>query len=289
MLDYRIETFLVVCQEMNFTKASKRLGISQPAVSNQIRQLEEYYDALLFGYQGKKVYLTKEGKLLYEAMVKMYNNEIYIMEQINQCKEERENIRLGVTEFVDKYILKDALENYMINHPDVQLYLEVGTEKELLGWLDTGHIDFAVTDSNYSSREYESLHLFTENFFPVCSPYSNLAKKQVGFTSLTMDKLITDKNTYVVLEKLMEEKNARITDFPSVLQLGNIDTVKELVKSNLGVSFMYERTVRRELMEEELVKINIKGWNVKREFNAIWRKDKIFSDYYERQLKELLK
>ncbi len=289
MLDYRIETFLVVCQEMNFTKASKRLGISQPAVSNQIRQLEEYYDALLFGYQGKKVYLTKEGKLLYEAMVKMYNNEIYVMEQINQCKEERESIRFGVTEFVDKYLLKDALEKYIINHPDVQLYLEVGTEKELMEWLDTGHIDFAVADSNFSSREYNNMYLFTENLLPVCSPYSNLTKRQVSFTSVTMDKLITDKNTYSVLEKLMEEKNARITDFPSVLQLGNIDMVKELVKSNAGVSFMYEKSVERELQGGELVKINIKGWNVKREFNAIWRKDKIFSDYYERQLKELLK
>ncbi len=73
MLDFRVETFLIVCQEMNFTRAARRLGITQPAVSKHIRQLEEYYDVLLFGYEGKKVYLTKEGKMLYGAMVSMHN------------------------------------------------------------------------------------------------------------------------------------------------------------------------------------------------------------------------
>ena len=64
MLDFRIDTFLTVCKFMNFTKASQFLNITQPAVSNHIRYLEEYYNVKLFYFIGKKMQLTKEGQIL---------------------------------------------------------------------------------------------------------------------------------------------------------------------------------------------------------------------------------
>lgn len=63
MLDYRIDTFLEVCRFMNFTKAARALNITQPAVSQHIKYLEEMYHTTFFQFQGKKMALTREGRL----------------------------------------------------------------------------------------------------------------------------------------------------------------------------------------------------------------------------------
>ena len=75
MLDNRIYTFLAVCQEMNFTRAAKKLHITQPAVSQHIQYIERYYGVHAFRFEGKKLSLTPEGELLRSALLTMKNNE----------------------------------------------------------------------------------------------------------------------------------------------------------------------------------------------------------------------
>ena len=67
MLDNRTETFLAVCHEMSFTKAARTLHVSQPAVSQHIQYLEDYYGTKLFRFEGKKIFLTDAGELLRET------------------------------------------------------------------------------------------------------------------------------------------------------------------------------------------------------------------------------
>ena len=67
MLDNRIYTFLAVCQEMNFTRAAKKLHITQPAVSQHIQYIERYYGVHAFRFEGKKLSLTPEGELFYKS------------------------------------------------------------------------------------------------------------------------------------------------------------------------------------------------------------------------------
>lgn len=291
MLDYRVETFLVVCQEMNFTKAAKRLNITQPAVSNQIKQLEEYYDTLLFGYEGKRVYLTKEGKMLYEAMVSMHNNEIYLMEQLKQLKEEREEIRFGVTPTIGEFMISDALQNYILRHPNANILMNVANTKELIGQLEAGLIDFAILEGSFQKMNYENIQYSVETFIPVCSPFHHLAGKNVNFTDILGERIIIRENgsgIREIFENAMEERNIKISDFDSVIEIANTNAIKELVINNCGISFVYEKAVERELREGDLAKLNIRGWNIQHEMCAVWKKDNLFGDYYEKLLKELL-
>ncbi len=291
MLDYRIETFLVVCQEMNFTRAAERLKITQPAVSNHIRQLEEYYDALLFGYQGKKIFLTKEGKMLYDAMVSMHNNEIYLMEQISQAKEEREELRFGVTHTVGEFLIGDALEAYIFHHPDADISINIGDTDELLGQLETGSIDFAILEGNFKKMDYEHHMYSMQSLIPVCSSHNPLAKKTVKLTELLKERVITGNKgfcTREILETILEEKNLALKDFKNKVEVGDIHTIKDLVVRDCGIAFLYEKSVEEELKSGELCKINITGWKVNHELCAVWKKDNLFSDYYNGLIEELL-
>lgn len=71
MLDFRINTFLTVCQTMNFTKAAEELHITQPTVSQHIHYLEDYYETSLFTYQNRQLALTDTGKILQERLLRM--------------------------------------------------------------------------------------------------------------------------------------------------------------------------------------------------------------------------
>jgi len=82
MLDFRIQTFLTVCQTMNFTTAAKQLNITQPAVSQHIHFLEEAYDTSLFIYQNKRLFLTNSGELLRKRLLTIKNDEKAIKEEL---------------------------------------------------------------------------------------------------------------------------------------------------------------------------------------------------------------
>ena len=82
MLDFRIETFLTVCQTMNFTVAAKQLNITQPAVSQHIHFLEEEYDTALFIYKNKRLSLTNSGALLRKRLLTMKNDEKAVMAEL---------------------------------------------------------------------------------------------------------------------------------------------------------------------------------------------------------------
>ena len=75
MLDFRIETFLCVCRNMNYTHAAKELNITQPAVSQHIHHLEKEYATKLFIQDGKKIELTESGKILFQKMNQIKNDE----------------------------------------------------------------------------------------------------------------------------------------------------------------------------------------------------------------------
>lgn len=291
MLDFRVETFLAVCQEMNFTRAAKLLGITQPAVSNHIRQLEEYYDVLLFRCEGKKVYLTKEGKMLYEAMVSMHNNEIYLMEQLKQTKEEREEFRFGVTLTIGDFMISDAIGRYIRKHPSANIHMETANTKELIARLEAGQIDFAVLEGNFQKMNYNNFVYAVEDFVSVCSPEHPMAGRQADMTDLLRERIIVREEgsgTREILENALEERNLHLADFSGLIEIANMNTIKELVLDNCGISFMYEKAAEEELCSGRLARINIRGWQVRHEMCAVWKKDNLFSDYYERLLKELL-
>ena len=91
MLDFRTETFLMVCETMNFTEAARRLHITQPAVSQHIHFLEKEYDARLFSYHNKQLYMTDAGEILKKRLMTMKNDQLVLKQEI-KGKEQKEEI-----------------------------------------------------------------------------------------------------------------------------------------------------------------------------------------------------
>ena len=94
--------------------------------------------------------------------------------------------------------------------------------------------------------------------------------------------------TREILEKTLEDKNYRINDFENVLEICNMNAIKNLVMGNCGVTFLYRCAVENELEQRKIARINIKGLRMKHEMYAIWNRENLFDEYYEHILRELL-
>ena len=131
VLDFRIETFLCVCRHMNFTYAAEELHITQPAVSQHIRFLEDYYSAKLFERDGKKIKLTPSGEVLLNAMTVIRNDEAAIKENIISSAQSKKVLRLGVTLTIGEYVIAKPIAEYIKNRVDSVLFLEQVAVKTL--------------------------------------------------------------------------------------------------------------------------------------------------------------
>src|SRR5690606_8984618 len=109
LMDFRLDTFLAVCRHMNFTKAAKALNITQPAVSQHIQYLEYYYGVELFDFEGKKMRLTKAGKMIYQADTTIKHNDIFLKERINALKKEKRKMIFGATLTIGEFVMAKHL------------------------------------------------------------------------------------------------------------------------------------------------------------------------------------
>ena len=282
MLDFRMETFLAVCQCMNFTRASEQLNITQPAVSQHIRFLEKHYNTKLFRYEGKKLRLTGAGEILRNASLTMMHDEISMQSEM-QKSEEADEIRFGATRTVGDTLMGGILEKYLREYPDADIHMVVENTRELLERLDDGRIDFALVEGFFKKSEYDYQKYSEENYIAVCSTDYQLWGNPDRIENLFQERLLLREEgsgTREVLERYLDSQNLSLSDFERTMEAGSLHTIKELTKSGCGITFLYEVAVREELKSGALIKIPLKDFQVTHEFTFIWRRGSIYADRY---------
>ncbi|MCB2289917.1 LysR family transcriptional regulator [Clostridium sp. CS001] len=291
MMDFRIDTFLTVCTYMNFTRAAKALNITQPAVSQHIHYLEAFYNVKLFTYEGKKMYLTNAGDILYQAAITMKHDDLYLKETINDLSKRKSRLIFGTTLTIGEFVMAKHIKSYLSLYPDTELRMTVGNTSELLKMLRMGEIDFALVEGNYAKEEYDYLVYSQERYIPVCSKDYTFEREPKKLTDLLSERIIIRERgsgTREILEKNLEYRNLEISDFRYRVEIGGINAIKSLVESSCGITFLYEVAVKEELEKGILREIKLKDFKVSHDFAFIWNKGSIFSKNY-REICEILR
>lgn len=291
MLDFRVYTFLELCKTLNYTKTAENLFITQPAVTQHIKYLEEFYNCKLFNYSNRALTLTEQGSYLFKYFLTMNSDEIKIKEDVLEIDSAEKNIHFGATLTIGEYIIPDMLLKLAKLYPNINVKVIIKDTKELLKELQNGNIEFALVEGFFEKTEYESIIYSKENFIGVCSPKNNLAKKNIGFEDLLNERIIIREEgsgSRDIFEKILYDNNLSLKNFDKKYELANIKAIKELVKEDRGITFIYERAVKKELENKELVRIGLKNFKAKREFNFIFMKNSIHRDEYKKWF-EILK
>lgn len=290
MLDFRIDTFLEVCRHMNYTKAAEELHITQPAVSQHIRYLENYYGARLFMLEGKKIQLTPSGKLLFLKATALKNDEKLLIESIKNNSAVQIPPVFGVTRTIGEYIISEPLSQYMHKHHDMQVKMVIDNTADLLKKLSLGEINFALVEGYFPANEYDHLTYSVEDFIAVCSQEHVFEKEPDRLRDLLSERLLlreSGSGTRDILEKNLTVKNMSVYDFNSIAEISSMHTIVQLLMRDCGISFMYKAAVQRELDNGSLREIKLSDFHMQHEFTFIWDKGSIYSEDYKKICMEL--
>lgn len=283
MIDFRLKTFLTLCRVLNYTRTAELLHITQPAVSQHIKYLEEEYDAKLFEYRGKTLSLTPEGKILYNFVVGIEASSLRLREMLQRPPNDILPIHFGTTLTIGQYTMPKILSSLIRDYPQIHITMEVDNTKSLLDKLENGDIDFALLEGHFDKSKYNSSIFSREKFIGICSPLSPLARDKVSFEEIFDENLIVREmgsGSREIFEQILYEHNFTMDSFNQRFEIGNISVIKDLVGQNLGITFLYEDAVKRELLNGQLSQINIKDFNVEREYNFVFLKHSLQGEDY---------
>ena len=288
MLDFRTETFLTVCECMNYTKAAELLNLTQPAISGHIRYLENYYEVKLFTYENKKLALTKQGEYLKRALHTLVHDEIRLKSEIAQIKQKR-NYRIGATLSIGDAYLPKFLAKYMTDHAEVELSVTVANTSRLLMMLDHGELDIVLTEGYFSKDEYENRLLREEPLTIFCGVnYDAVSIKSLE--DLFEHRLISREpgsGTRAVFEHYLKERGYAIDNFKNKCDFTSIELITEMLMANQGISVLY-KCVGTELLKANKIKeIILPEFNLVHDFNAVWQKNSMYGSENEEFLEEL--
>lgn len=234
MLDFRTDTFLTVCQTMNFTAAAKQLNITQPAVSQHIHFLEEQYNTSLFIYRNKQLFLTHSGEILRKHLLTMKNDEKNIKEELKSNFTGIETLSIGVTMTIGEYAIVDKLANFLIQHPEINVHLHYGNTLQLLKLLDNGQISMAIVEGNYPKENYSHKKYSTEDYIAVCAAsHIFMADHPHTISDLVCERLLVREEgsgTRNILEQSLISRGFRISDFIHYTKVENMHTIIDLLK-----------------------------------------------------------
>ena len=278
-----METFLEVCRDMNYTRAAKRLNLTQPAVSQHIRWLEEAYGTQLFSYQGKKLQLTRAGELLKNSAATMQHDIFSLKERMQESTGRQRILKMGLTLTIAEFEIPKRIAAYLNRDASVSMRLSVGNTRELLRELEEGTIDFALVEGNFPREIYHHELYTQERYIAVCAAGDPLAEGNHYMEELLGKRLIireAGSGSRNILERYLEMKSLEAASFSALVEAGSIGLIKRLVEYGCGITFLYETAVREELKAGRLREIRLRDMHIVHDFTFIWRENSIFGEDY---------
>lgn len=291
MQDFRVETFLTVCRTMNYTRAAEALNITQPAVSQHIAYLEKTYGARLFDYRGKRLTLTEAGELVRSTLSTMAHDERLLRERVAAAASGRSiDMSVGMTLTAGEYLVAAPLADYLTKRPDIRATVRSGGTRELLALLQAGEIDCAFVEGMFDRSAYEWDVYRRERLVCVCSPDYGLTCGLPCIEDLLSEHLLVREpgsGTRAVLEHALAARNLSLEGFRQTSTVESLDIIKIFAAHGLGIAFLYEAAVARELEAGILHLVPLEDFHVEHDISFIRLKGSVFEPEFKRLFAEV--
>jgi len=274
----QLQVFEAAARLGGYTRAAETLHLSQPAVSMQIRQLEEQAGMPLFDQIGKKVHLTDAGRTL-------YNHAQSILAQVHEAQLELEEMRgvrrgqLNITiASTANYFAPRLLAAFCQRHPEVKVSLDVSNREHILELLNETDKDLAIMGRPPEASDLVA-HPFMENpLVVIATPSHPLAQaRNIPLARLTEETFISREigsGTRMAAERFFDEAGTRLT---TAMEMSSNEAIKQAVQAGLGLGVVSVHTLEMELALGRLVILDVQGFPILRHWYAVHRQGKRFS------------
>lgn len=273
---HQLRVFLAVARLRSFTRAAKELGLTQAAVSAQVRDLSRVLGAPLFEVLGRKVELTDAGEDLEPRAAAAVGLFEEIGERFTALRGVGTGrIRLGASSSVGTYVIPDLLAAFERLYAGVEVTLEILNTALIEERVVSNEFDLGFVGHAPESPELEGEQFLEDEIFFAAAPGHPLAGRARVHPGQVLAERLIVREPGSGTRRTMEEHLARLgLVFPRVFQLGAVEAVKQAVMSGYGISYFSALTVRRELEDGRLVRLPARGLALPRCFLSVRRRDK---------------
>ena len=279
MDDHKLKVFCIVAETKSFSRASEIIRLTQPAVSLQIKALEEMYGTKLFNRSGCIITLTKAGEMLYK-----YAKEINAL----YAAAEKEIggitglvkgvISVGASSTIGNYVLPSVVSDFKRRYPKVGIHIHVGNTKNVIDLLNAGSVDVGLVEGEVNKQKLKVEKLLQDEMVLVMSPYHQLAKKSiVSIMELSKEPLIfreEGSGTRQAIEKYLAKHGILHQNLKISLVMGSTESIKSAVEEGLGTSILSRWAARKECRYGSLKAAVFKEDKFVRDFSMVYRKSK---------------
>ena len=267
-----------VARNSSFTRASEELHLTQPAVSTQIRQLEEEVGMPLFEQMGKKIYLTEAGKEMYAFSRGIAQQFRYIESVLDEMKGvHRGSLALTVTS-TGKYFAPYLLAEFLKQHPGTQIQLEVTNREGLIAELQENVPDLAIMGMPPEGIDLTA-HAFLQNPLVVISridhPLATAAR--IPLSRLGEENFILREpgsGTRNAVERFFNERGVKLN---VLMEMSKNEAIKHAVMAGLGLGIVSLHTLEFELALNRVAILSVEGFPIMKEWYLVSRRNKRLS------------
>ena len=278
MADRRLQVFQTVARLLSFTKAAEELHMTQPAVTFQVRQLEEQYNTRLFDRTHNRISLTEAGRKVYESAVHIF--ELYA-EMDNAVRELTGNVGgvliLGASSTIAEYMLPVLLGDFKKEYPDVSIRLKVSNSDGIVSQVENNTIDLGVVEAPVNNKNLVVEQCRTDELVLIVPPGHELAtrdkvspKELINYPFICREE---GSGTREVMLESMLADGGSAADLNIVMELGSLEAIKGAVEAGMGISVLSSATVVKELKLGSLVAIKLDP-PARRPFSFVHQKQK---------------
>ena len=257
MSDRRLKAFYTVARLLSFTKAAKVLHLTQPAVTFQIRQLENYYKTRLFDRTHNRISLTESGAKAYE-----YARQIF--ELYNEMETEMSRIAgdltgpvtIGASNTIAVYVLPRMLREFRAHHPEMVLRLKVSNTEGVATMVENGAADLGIVEGPVSNRSLQVEMCKMDELVAIAPPkHPLLHSAPVRISQVLQHPFIMREEgsgTREVIMNYLRSQRIHADRIDIVLEFGGLEAIKAAVESGMGVSILSRETIHKELQLQVL-------------------------------------
>lgn len=279
MLDlHYLKLFHVVAQTENFTKASEILHMTQPALSIQIKKLEEGLALKLFNKNGNKIQLNANGTLL-----KAYTDQIFqlVDEVAQKLVDENQLIRgeinIGGSNTPGTYILPQIIGHFKAKYPDVKINLKIGTTEEITHLIHTGTIDIAINGGELIYGSIIGSRKLMEDDIILAAGKSCALQGTVTKDDLEKVEFIVHSINSQLYKVMKDFFDTFQLSHESTMAFNSIDAIKQAVTAHLGLALIPSVALQLELEIGSIRQLNTGDKKWVYPYYLIWNKQRYLS------------
>jgi DNA-binding transcriptional LysR family regulator len=288
MADRRLQVFHTVARLLSFTKAAETLHMTQPAVTFQVRQLEEYFNTRLFDRTHNRISLTDAGNLVYkyaDRIFELYNEMEHSVREMTG--EISGALTIGASTTIAEYMLPSLLGDFKAKYPEVNIHLKVSNTDGIVSMVENNIIDLGVVEAPVGNKNLVVESCSPDRLVAIVPPSHPEAKRQsLTYADLHKYPFICREEgsgTREVINEWLKNDVENNENLNISMELGSPEAVKGAVEAGMGISVVSISTIQKELKLGTLVAINLDPV-LERPFSFVHQKQK----FRVRVMEELL-